>query len=465
MNEAPRPGRAALRLTMWIGLAGAAWLAPVVAAPTKPEPAAPPAAEPINAADIRKLQDTIKGLHERFEDQGRILNKIGDDLGKVTFQVDEFLKASKFEPLEKGLATVVKRIGDLNTPLGNLSEGQAKELAALAAQAKDNQAAIESLRHAVEKSAADAAAGAAQLRKDLAASLAKAGAPPAPVGNPPSLLVLLAALAGAVVILGGIILATGASLRRAQREALAALTAALATPAITAPRPETSDAGATAATDSLAEIRAKLQSIAEVLAAAPPNMQPDDHTTKQLKPPPDEQTTVRLPGANGGISPTACWPAVFLDPVSPLAAWRQRIESHLSSAEHPALPILAAMLSLRVLCARQPAPPLAEVGAAVTVLSQALHDYWDSLPELTEDERVAAGSQWMKAIKALVSTAAPRLEIREVVPGARFDSDNMQTIRQGPGNHLTVTAVHSWIALDRSEERVKVLQRARVSVN
>jgi hypothetical protein len=129
------------------------------------------------------------------------------------------------------------------------------------------------------------------------------------------------------------------------------------------------------------------------------------------------------------------------------------------------LPVFSAFLALRTLCARQPAPLLAEVGAAVITLSQTLYLYWDSLPDLNEEERARASSDWIQAVKAITAAAAPKLEIREITPGVRFDSDSMQTVQEGPGNHLNVAAVFSWVTLDRSGERVKTLQRARIATN
>jgi hypothetical protein len=146
-----------------------------------------------------------------------------------------------------------------------------------------------------------------------------------------------------------------------------------------------------------------------------------------------------------------------------MSRWREQIESHLTSPEHPSMPVLANWLNLRSVCFRKPGPPLADVADAVAALSRSLHDYWESLAGGDEDEFSRASSEWLAAVKSLVAPVAPMLEIREALAGGRFDSDTMQTVREGPGNHLNVAAVFSWIILERTGERARVLHRARIA--
>lgn len=445
-----------------------------VAAP-KPEPAVPAPADAITAADVKKLQDTIKGLHDRFEDQGKILLKNSDDLGTLTKRVDDYLKPSTLDPVKAGLAAVVNKINDLQVAVGRLAEAQEKQTADTATQFRDLTAALARLQEQLAKSDQAEEARIADLRKTIAASHASATSSSQPADNTASLLPLLGTIVAATLVLAVIILLNGRTQRRAQRTAqeqqAAALTQArdlLLTEIQTrTPAASSVNAGAPAGADSLAEIRAKLQSVLEHLNPTIPAVHSDDHSTRNFSTTPsDERITVHHPVPTGvGIPSTACWPAVFFDPTSPLSPWRERIESHLASREHPSLPVFSAFLALRTLCARQPAPLPGEVGAAVITLSQALYTYWESLPDLNDDERARASSDWIQVVKALISTAAPKLEIREIIVGARFDSDSMQTVQEGPGNHLNVAAVFSWATLDRSGERVKILQRARIATN
>lgn len=476
MNHTPRfssAPAAAVALGLLLGSLGAV-------AATKPEPAAPAPADTITVADVRKLQDTIKGLHERFEGQGKILEKNSDDLGRLTNRVEDYLKPSNLvEPVRTGLAAVVNKTNELKDAQGRLATAQEKQAADVAAQFRELSAALTRLQEQVTKSDQAATAGLAQLRQTIAASRAPALNPAERTDSPAPLLPLLAAIAGATVILSGIILWNGRAQRRAQQAELAQLAATLARigDSLQAeiqtrrhegpPASSGSPAAAGGGTDNLAGIRAQLQSLLEHLNPSVPPVQPDEHTTKNFSDPvPDEHPTTPLPGPMApGISPAACWPASFLDPASPLAVWRHRIESHLASKDHPALPVFSALLALRTLCVRQPVAPLAEVGAAVITLSQALYAYWESLPDLSDDDRAHANTAWIQAVKAIVAPVAPKLEIREIIAGTRFDSDSMQTVQEGPGNHLTVAAVFSWATLDRSGERIKVLQRARIATN
>lgn len=176
--------------------------------------------------------------------------------------------------------------------------------------------------------------------------------------------------------------------------------------------------------------------------------------------PTDEKTA-----GSGGSSlaySDALWPSVFLDPSSPLTRWRALLESHLSSPEHPALPVLSAVLALRVTLERS-VPTLPDVADAVAAVSLAIHAYWNSLTELREEDRQQADADWIGGLKHIVAPAVPSLDIREIVPGARFDPNTMQTVQEGSGNHLNVAAVYSWVLLDRSGERPKILHRARIA--
>ena len=445
-------------------------------AATKPEPAGPAPAESITTADVKTLREAIKSLHDRFEDQGRILLKNSDDLSTLTKRVDDYLRPSTLKPVEDGVTANFKKLGDLNGAMARLADAQEKQAADTAAQFREVTAALARLQEELAKSgpASQAAteAGLAQLRKDLVTSRMPAAAAAAPAEDP---VLHLGAIGAATFILGVFIFLQGRNQRQALRAAQEQLVAALAqtrealraeiqtrAPSVAAVSPA---AGAPAGADGLAEIRAKLQSVLEHLKPAAPSVHADDHTTKKFPDTPaDERTTARNP-VNPGAGPAAQWPAVFFDPASPLSAWRVRIESHLSSKEHPASAVPAALVALRSLCTRQPAPAPADVGAAVIALSQALYAYWDSLPDLTDDDRVRASSDWMHAVKAIMAPAAPRLEIREVQAGDRFDSDSMQTVQAGSGNHLSVAAVYSWAILDRSGERAKILHRARIATN
>jgi hypothetical protein len=447
----------------------------------KTDPAAPPIVlpapvDPAWQGDVKKLQEAIKRLYESYEAQGKILDKNSDALSGLAYRVENI--STLIDSLRTGLTTLAIKTTDLKDAQGRLATAQETQAAETAARFREIAAAVADLQAQLAKSDQAADANLANLRLTIAASRTPAlGAAP-PSDNQALLLPLLGAMAAATLILAAFIFLSGRSQRRNLEAAQAHLEAVLAQaralpptepdagyPAQIRSTPVASETGAAA--DHLAEIHAKLQNLVDQLNPPAPPVHNDDHTTKGSPfLPPDEQATVRLPVLPAsGIPSSACWPAAFFDAGSPLTSWRERIESHLASTEHPAMPVLSAFLSLRTLCARQPAPLLPEVGTAVVALSEALYAYVDSLTDLPEDDRARASSDWIPAVKALTSVVAPKLEIREVIAGTRFDADSMQTVRQGSGNHLSVAAVLSWATLDRSGERVKVLQRARIATN
>lgn len=178
---------------------------------------------------------------------------------------------------------------------------------------------------------------------------------------------------------------------------------------------------------------------------------------------PSEGTTVSVgTTAEPFIASRLLWPAEFLDPQSPLSRWRFLLESHLDDADHPALPVLAGLLGLRA-AADRPAVSPAEIGTAAFRLSEALHAYWQSLPDLSGDDRQQASAAWIGHVRRLIAPAAPRVELREVMPGARVDPDLMHAAQERSGNHLNVAEVHSWAVVDRTSDRPKVIHRAQIA--
>ncbi len=125
--------------------------------------------------------------------------------------------------------------------------------------------------------------------------------------------------------------------------------------------------------------------------------------------------------------------------------------------------MLGCLLGLRALLARSGSLP-GEIAAAAFRLSESLYAYWQTLPELSPDDCQQASSAWLQSVRSLIAAAAPRLELREVLPEARIDLDVMNPVREGSGNHLHVADVFSWAVLDRSGgERPRVLHRALVA--
>jgi hypothetical protein len=191
---------------------------------------------------------------------------------------------------------------------------------------------------------------------------------------------------------------------------------------------------------------------------APAHRPPNGHSIS-----PSEGTTVSVGlSAEPFIASRLLWPAEFLDPQSPLSRWRFLLESHFDDAEHPALPVLAGLLGLRAATDLSAVSP-AEIGTAAFRLSEALHAYWQSLSDLSAEDRQQASTAWISHVRQLIAPAAPRLELREVMPGARVDPDLMHAAQERSGNHLNVAEVHSWAVVDRTGDRPKVIHRAQIA--
>ena len=441
-----------------------------VAEPVASEP--PP--EAISISDVRKLQETIKGLHDRFEAQGGILQKNNEELGLISRRLDDFLRTSSLEPVKTGVATMVRKNGELQESIGRLSAA----IDALAAQsAKDSHEvglAIARLQDVQAASATQSEKNIQQLRQTLGSAHAQsASVAPANEGVQRVFWIVAAFSLASMLLIVTVLL-----MLRSQLRILRSLVEQSNTPFIgkaagvpsvvlpSEPIATESNEPSTATTGlDLVPILAQLQSLLEQLN----HKESPVHTDNQLGNTPSAlqsggNDVARHSAESASATPAfADWPDAFVDANSPMDRWRSRIELDFSSSERPARPVYSALITLRNLCGRQPVPSLNEVSAAVVALSIALHSYWDALADLTEDERAGAGLDWIRAVKSITLKVAPKLEIREVLVGDRFDSDSMQTVQDGPGSHLNVAAVFSWATLDRSGERVKVIQRARIA--
>jgi hypothetical protein len=417
------------------------------AAPTAPLPGVRPE-NVLSPADVEQLRQTIKGLHQRFEDQARILEGFDGRLSALGSRLDQGLRPSDLDSLRQSMGTLVARVGETRTAVTQLAEALDKtssdtggKLVAASAQAARLQEQIASLADDL-----------ARWQRDLTA---RAAAVTAPAGV--DLGTMIAVVAAATLLVGGLVLYFGLKPRGAPRTEAVLAVASLgqqigqlrehlaAQTARSAPPGE----------PPLNETVTRLQSLIERLEAAATELATVAPPAKSVSPSP-------IATAETAAGPAALWPEPFRDPASPLARWRTALESDLSSSAHSSLPVVAALLALRVVVGR-PAPGAADVGNAVAALSEALHHYWQSLPDLTEDESVQASGDWIDTVRAMIAVAASRLSIEQVVPAFRFDPDTMQTVRQGSGNHLTVATVYSWVIRDLSGERPKVLYRARVA--
>ena len=436
------------------------------AATAKSDPAAPvsgtttPAgAVNLAPADVKELQTAIKALHDRYEEQGKALTKANETLEILRSRIEQDLHPVDLDSLTEGLGKIVRNIADLQSAVGKLAAAQEQRAAGETLKFAEFTVALTSLKEQVAKLDENLA----QLRKTVAARAAPA---PQPVESGFRFGAVLALSAVCTLLLAGLIVYTSRLQHRERQTLRGELTAAT-----NQTREHLQQSlQATAAdwnraltdreqrlTDTLNEMQRLLTQLAHAETRSDAAWPPDETTPPM---PADEKTTVS--GGSSLAYSDALWPAVFLDPSSPLTRWRALLESHLSSPEHPALAVLSAVLALRVTLERS-APPLPDVADAVAAVSLAIHAYWSSLAEFGEEARQHANADWIRGLKHLVATAAPSLDIREIVPGARFDPNTMQTVQEGSGNHLNVATVYSWVILDRSGERPRTLHRARIA--
>lgn len=419
--------------------------------PAKSDAPAPPAAEPVlSPADVQQLRTAIDSLRQRFEGQGDILKKLNQDLNDLGGRLDQNLRPADLDPLKESIRTIVVDIHNLQGAVGKLAASGDQRSGETAAQINKLSTKLEGLQDEMTKLEEELV----QLRKSEAPR-----AVPAPPAAPAFPLAAVAGLAiGCTLLLAGLIIFASRP-RRAPPAPRGDLTA---TPgAIQAELKQGLEAATAEWSRTLA---GREQRLAEMLEEMQRLV---GHERKEPAPgavppsaPTEERTTV--PGAAPLAFSDALWPAPFLDPASPLARWRALLESHLASPEHPALAVLSTVLALRVAVERPEATP-SDVAAAVAAVSLAAHGYWHSLAELSEEDRQRASADWVHGLKQLLTPVTPTLEIREIIPGARFDPATMQTVQDGPGNHLNVATVFSWAILERAGERPKVLHRARIA--
>jgi len=435
------------------------------AAASKSDPATPatgtttPAgAVDLAPADVKELQKAIKALHERYEEQGKALTKANDTLEILRSRIEQDLHPVDLDPLKESLGKIVRNIADLQGAVGKLAAAQEQRAAGETPKFAEFTAALTSLKEQVAKLDDNLA----QLRKTVAARAAPA---PQPVEPGFRFGAALALSAVCTLLLAGLIVYTSRRQHRERQTLRGELTAATnqtrehlrqSLQATAADLNRALSDREQRLTDTLNEMQRLLTQLDRA------ESRPDADWPPVTTPPmPTDEKTAGSGGSSLAYS-DALWPSVFLDPSSPLTRWRALLESHLSSPEHPALPVLSAVLALRVTLERS-VLTLPDVADAVAAVSLAIHAYWNSLTELREEDRQQADADWIGGLKHIVAPAVPSLDIREIVPGARFDPNTMQTVQEGSGNHLNVAAVYSWVLLDRSGERPKILHRARIA--
>jgi len=429
-------------------------LGAAIAAPASPEsgPTTAPVVRPENAlsaADVEQLRQAIKGLHQRFEDQGPILEGIQARLDAISARLEHSPASADLDALRQSVGTLVTRVAETRAAVAQLTDALGRTGSGPGNPAPATSADVTRLHDELTVLADDLA----RWRKELAAR------PPVSAGADLSSVVVVAAIG--TLLVAGLVLYFGMKPRGApQTEAVLAVASLgqqigqlreqLAAQAARSPPPAESPL-----LDAIARLQDRLARLEKPAPAGEPAAALPPEARASVAP-------VPAPAPGAAAMPAALWPEPFRTPASSLARWRIALETDLSSPDRPALPVVAALLALRVV-AERPGAGAVEIAQAVNALSEALHAYWQTLPNLTEDDLVQASGEWIDAIRPLLSRAAPRLAIEQVMPGSRFNSDTMQTVQQGSGNHLNVAAVYSWVVRDLSGERPRVLHRARAA--
>jgi hypothetical protein len=416
----------------------------------------PPAvrSEPaLSSADIQQLRDAIEGLRQRYEGQGEILKKINENLDSLGARLDPSKRPADLASLREGIGTLVGRVNESHAAVVQLRDALTRTSADNATATSALSAGVARLQEQITALDSDLA----RLHQDAAARNAVAPAAPAGVG----LGALVAVVAAGTLLLGAAVAFFGLRSRAVPPTVSTAVVASLEQEirqlregfaaqksARPAPPPDTRP---------LTDAVARLESLVERLETPAPS--PSEAPTL---PQAEYSAAPRPASVESAVALPGLWPSPFLDAASPLARWRDALEADLASAEHPSLPVVASLLALRLVAGR-PAAPVDEVAEAVANLSEALHHYWQNLPDLTEDGRIQAGGDWIDGVRLMIARVAPQLSIEQIVPGPRIDSNTMQTVQQGTGNHLNVAEVFSWTIRDLSGERPRILHRARIA--
>jgi molybdopterin converting factor small subunit len=74
------------------------------------------AAAPANP-ELDKVREAIKGLHDRYDRQGEVLERITDELKALTKRIEDDLRPSTFNDIKSGVGSLVRRLSDLQEAL------------------------------------------------------------------------------------------------------------------------------------------------------------------------------------------------------------------------------------------------------------------------------------------------------------------------------------------------------------
>lgn len=405
------------------------------------------------ADSIAKLDARILATQDRIDADFRALGagetsaaRDRSDLdGKLGFLIDrDDALARRFDALATGLQGSATRSETGRSELARMLAGQSVRLDTVDQDLKSGQQGLERTLAAGIRTLGQAETD-ADSRNQQAALRAGWGG---------WIAAAMLAIAAAIFLLG----------RRAGRERQQELQRAVDRLAVDLRRGFSAISERTAA-PVFSDLEARLRGAAErleVLLTTSLDMASDAHRAPPLSYSSEKPTVSVAQIPEPSIASRLLWPSEFLDPDSPLSRWRFLLESHFDDPERHALPVLAAVLGLRALLDRGPASA-GEIGAAAYRVSESLHTYLQTVPELSAEDRQQASAAWLRCLRTLIARAAPRLDLREILPGMRVDPDLMHAVKEGPGNHLNVAEAFSWAILDRSNDRPKVLFRAQIA--
>jgi len=439
---------------------------------------------PATAAQIDQVRKEVDGVDKsvggladaiknKSEDQTRTLEQIRGALSQIRSGVDNIDARVPVDGFPIKLPEITNRLENVDALVQRLDADLKKNNAAIAAATSvsvDKLTRIADSLALIERQVAALDASLGQLRSSLSTGLAHKGEAPVEENSPWVPILGSAALfAIAAAIAALIILRAQKARSEADRDSISVMIAQardqLQETVNDGLKASSSELGRTLTGRELDSggILKQMQQLVEKVEILGILEKGEKPQAPRSAVPFDERPTIKgyvPPGPS--VASAALWPAAFLDPAAPISRWREMLEGNIASAQGSALPVLATWLAVRAAVER-PDISIPLIGDSVAAFSASCYAYWESAQGFGEDDRQKANTDWAQALRTYLGPLVPKIEVREILPGVRFDSALMQTVKEGPGNHLNVAEVHSWAVLDRSSDRPKVLNRARIT--
>jgi hypothetical protein len=164
-------------------------------------------------------------------------------------------------------------------------------------------------------------------------------------------------------------------------------------------------------------------------------------------------------GTNGMPDATAAFWPKSVQNAENFPIWKKQLRNALAAEDDQAMLLTCALLDFQIQSSKRDidAERYAELAHS---LGMAAYGFCYSQEKVAEEDRLDIASALFRAVKDDAQIHAIPIEIRACVPNDRLNTDTMEKVDSG--SRLTVQRPLSWIIVDKSGGKERILYRAKV---